>query len=58
MSNFFPCNIPAFGQTFDSVEHGYHFKKAMDHDLFNEAEIIKSQPTAKEAKAKADDLIG
>ena len=58
MSNFFPCNIPAFGQTFDSVEHGYHFKKAMDHDLFNEAEIIKSQPTAKEAKAKADELIG
>ena len=57
MSNFYPCNIPAFGQNFDSVEHSYHWKHAMDRNLFDEAATIKSQSTAKLAKAKADEFI-
>ena len=57
LSNFAYCPIIAFGLEFCSVEHGYQFKKANDNNLFEEADIIKAQPTAKLAKAKADELI-
>jgi ribA/ribD-fused uncharacterized protein len=57
MSNFAPCPIKAFGTSFRSVEHAYQFKKASDSGLFDEAEMIQAQTTAKLAKAKADELI-
>ena len=58
LSNFFPCQISAFGQLFKSVEHAYQWKKAFDNNLFDVAEDIKETPTAVEAKKTADDHIG
>ena len=58
MSNFYAHPIAAFGQQFDSLEHALQFKKVLDHEMYQEAEEVKSQPTAKLAKDKADQLLG
>jgi ribA/ribD-fused uncharacterized protein len=58
LSNFYPCKIHAFGQEFNSVEHGWHVKKAWDKNNFKAADAIKAAPTAQHAKAEADNLLG
>jgi ribA/ribD-fused uncharacterized protein len=57
LSNLFPCEIEAFGQKFTSVEHAYHHKNAIEQEMFEVAESIKSKPTALDAKAEADKYL-
>ena len=57
LSNFYPCPMHVFGQEFASAEHSYQTKKCLDNDLYEAADIIKSQPTAKLSKSEADRLV-
>lgn len=41
LSNWYPCRVAAYGRGFRSVEHAYHFRKAMFHDDTQTAECIK-----------------
>ena len=57
LSNFYMHEVNVFGQSFPSVEHAYQYKKMMDHNLSEKAELIKSAGTAKEAKGIADGML-
>ena len=58
LSNFYPCTINAFNTSFKSVEHALQYKKLFDHELYDEAEAIRSISSPKDAKARASELLG
>ncbi len=53
LSNFYPCLIPIFGDTFKSVEHAYQYRYAIFHNHPEVAEEIKRAPNARIAKQTA-----
>jgi ribA/ribD-fused uncharacterized protein len=57
LSNFFPCSINFRGQNFKSVEHAYHWDKAVQHDCYSTADKIMLAPTALDAKRIASKEI-
>jgi ribA/ribD-fused uncharacterized protein len=57
LSNFFPCSLNFRGQKLKSVEHAYHWDKAIQHDCYSAAERIMRAPTALDAKRIADKEI-
>ena len=44
-SNFYPCEVSAFGISFKSVEAVYQFKKAVFHGDFDTVCYVKDAPT-------------
>jgi ribA/ribD-fused uncharacterized protein len=51
MSNFYPCEISAFGETLNSPEHCYQWRLAIEADQQELAINIKEAGHAGEAKA-------
>ena len=50
LSNFFPCEINAFGMIHDSAEHAFQYSKAMRSGDTLRAAKIREAPTALDAK--------
>ena len=57
LSNMYECNLPAYGQTFRTLEHGFQSKKCLDNNLVGAFEEVKKQLTGKLSKTKADELV-
>lgn len=58
LSMFYPHPITAFGVDFTSAEHAYQYRKVIESsDCFDDPDLVRSQPSAKLAKSKANELI-
>ena len=56
LSMFYGCEVPVFNETFDSGEHAYQWKQAIEANMPNLAERIKHAPHAGKAKKLSKEI--
>jgi len=56
-SNFYPCEVSAFGISYKSVEAAYLFIKAVFHGEFDTARYVNDAPTGGVAKRRSKRVL-
>ena len=56
-SNFFPAPLRMWGMTFQTNEHAYNYRKALEMGQHETAENIRKAPTPRRAQLMAQDIV-